>query len=178
MIDGNWQMEERALDYRRLQVYPQDQEAIFQINATYSRLFNSCFANSSICEFVSVPFLKMFSNPYSQDYTDDLNGDRISLGDLWTNLLSEGMQHPFRIRVCINPLSLRLETGNQRINIFTSKGIHWVPCDLEIAATPIGNKGNGVHYVSIDRGTLTGDHPLKLGLYKPSSILRRSFEIS
>lgn len=153
-------------------VWWSDRSQIFSLHKDYHCLFTSCFHNSELCEYLSVEFLQQFSNPKPLDYTDDLNGDRISLPDLWNELISEGMQHPFLLRLCKEPLSLRLETGNQRISIFAEKGISWVPCELEIAPSPIGNLGNGSHVVAIDHSFLSLAPKDELGVYDPSRFLK------
>ncbi|MFK7827033.1 MAG: hypothetical protein AB8G05_23015 [Oligoflexales bacterium] len=157
------------------EIWSNMQKRIFALHENYVQLFSACFVNSSRCDFVSLDFLQHFSNPHPSDYTDDLNGKWISLPDLWNNLLSEGMQHPFILRLCPEPLCLRLETGNQRITIFKSNGIEWVPCELQIAESPIGHHGNGKHYVLIENEILSDKIDRKPGMYKPSNVLKRSY---
>ena len=161
------------LNGEQKEIWTQNREGVFSLHENYVHLFSDSFTNSSTCEFVSLPFLQHFSNPNPLDYTDDLNGERISLVDLWENLLSVGMQNPFIFRLCNDPMSLRLETGNQRITIFAAKGIIWVPCDLQIAKSPIGHEGNGKHFVLIEDSLLKTKSQLQPGTYKPSDYLNQ-----
>lgn len=119
---------------------------IFAKNDIYRQLFTQTFITRNDAKFISTKWLANYKNPKPQKKTDALDGKLIPLDELWNELIAKGMRDPFILRYCPNLSTLRLETGNQRIVLFETNHIHWIPTVLESATTPIGSTANGCHY--------------------------------
>lgn len=60
--------------------------------------------------------------------------DESSLPWLWERITEEGLKDPLVIRVGIESKTMRLETGNHRIQILREYGVEKVPVTIEIKA--------------------------------------------
>lgn len=98
-------------------------------------------------EFCLVDDLIKISNPFFKQATDldDGTDTLFSLDEVFTDIKKNGMRYPLFIGIGINTKKMRLETGNQRVQIFKTKGIKYIPIIAYVSKSHITHTGNGVH---------------------------------
>jgi len=95
--------------------------------------------------FIKTDFLYEIRNKKANKIGESYLGIEGDLEYLYKDIKENGMLEPFV--VCIGrDLSIRLETGNHRIQIFNKKNIKYVPCVFVFNETSIINSGNGEHF--------------------------------
>lgn len=99
-------------------------------------------------EFLDVDTITKMSNPDFYEATD--NGDwknpqTLKLDDLFKDMLERGMRDPLFVGVGLDNSMMRLETGNQRVQIFKKNGIKFLPVIAYVGSGQISHTGNGVH---------------------------------
>jgi hypothetical protein len=93
-----------------------------------------------------VGFIKKYSNPLPTDTTDLLNGDIVKQELVWENILNEGMVEPLLMIIGIKNKTLRLESGNHRINLAINDNVTHLPVAFFVSNQSMIHEGNGKHY--------------------------------
>ena len=116
-------------------------------------------------------------NPEATNYTE-INGKRVNLEELKDHLIEYGCLDPLILRIYRQPphLSIRLEEGNHRIQVFKKENLKFVPVRVELAPSPIKHLGNGVHLYFLDSSCLQDKvKDLLEGEYSPTEIFTPEF---
>jgi hypothetical protein len=95
---------------------------------------------------IPVEFIKSYSNPQPTDTTDLLNGDIVRQELVWENILSVGMVEPLLMLIGLKNKTLRLESGNHRINLAIKDNITHLPVAFLASNQSIIHEGNGKHF--------------------------------
>ena len=103
---------------------------------------------SPFIEFVELDSLLKMSNPHYANETDNGiwdNSQTLTLDKLFEDIKEKGMRDPFFVSLGIETTMMRLETGNQRVQIFKIKNIKYVPVIGYLTKNQIVHEGNGIH---------------------------------
>lgn len=97
-------------------------------------------------EEVSVHFLNKIRNKKATTETDDLDGFIKDQVTIFNNIEKEGMRDPLLIVISLKHKTIRLESGNHRIQVAIDKGYTHLPVATLIIQEHYLNEGNGKHY--------------------------------
>lgn len=115
-------------------------------------LFTRTFFHPLYCnfvEFLDINYLIERSNP---DYSTETDTGiwhtpvTLSFEELYQDMLSNGMRAALLLGVDLQHKKVRLETGNQLVRLFKSKGFTHIPVIVYVREDScITNIGNGLH---------------------------------
>ncbi len=92
-----------------------------------------------------IEFLKSISNPNATKYTDLLNESIVHQDIVWEDIKKNGMQEPLLIVIGYKDKTIRLESGNHRVNTAISDNYTHLPCAFFVFKESVFAKGNGEH---------------------------------
>lgn len=99
-------------------------------------------------EFLHVDFITKMSNPDFQEATDNgdwANPQTLTLDNLFQDILDKGMRDPLFVGIGLKNSMMRLETGNQRVQMFKRKGVMYLPVVAYVGEGQVSHTGNGIH---------------------------------
>lgn len=147
-------------------------------HSIFKRTFEHPLAQRNLIELLPVDWVASLGATKNGTEKTDLglwqNEELVTMEQLWSDLLINGMRDPFILgvgRVC---RTCRLEAGNHRIGLFKNKGILLVPTVVLVGDSSITHIGNGTHTfhkeLLIPKGWENfGPYPEKLYM-KPSQV--------
>ena len=95
-------------------------------------------------------FLKKYSNKTPSKYTNMSSGEIVKQEKVWADILENGMDEPMQLIIGTKDKTLRLESGNHRINMALKHGITHLPTVVFVSHDSIINSGNGEHYFNAE----------------------------
>jgi len=111
-----------------------------------TRWLSHPWARNNLVKEVSTSFLKSIANPEATKFTDLLNGDIVHQDLVWKNIKDEGLYEPLLIVIGYKNKTIRLESGNHRINTAIADGITHLPVAILVIQENLIYSGNGLHY--------------------------------
>ena len=102
--------------------------------------------NNSVAE-VDVNFLSKISNKQTKPYTTDLNENMVHQDVVWDDIEKNGLDEPLLIVIGTKERTIRLESGNHRVNNAIKEGYTHLPVAILIIKDNLLEIGNGKHYI-------------------------------
>jgi len=100
----------------------------------------------NLVEEVDVDFLSSIKNPYATKETDDLVGKIHPQKVVFDEIIKNGMRDPLLIVISLKHKTIRLESGNHRVDEAKLNLYTHLPVATLIIDDKILKKGNGTHY--------------------------------
>jgi len=132
--------------------------------------------------YVKTNFLYNIRYKNANKKGESYSGEECDFEYLYENIQKNGMVEPFVVSIG-KDLSIRLETGNHRIQIFKNKNIEYIPCVFVFNKTSIINLGNGNHSYFL-KNVLNEDFIKKLEVnnnlifFEPKDIFIKDFYLN
>lgn len=105
------------------------------------------WAKSGMVVQFPIDMLKTIANQNATNETDLLCGKVVAQEDVWNDIIKTGMAEPLLIVIGYKQKTIRLESGNHRVNLAYADGFTHLPVVIQVINESIYNKGNGEHYI-------------------------------
>lgn len=130
---------------------------------------NHPWSLTGMVEQVSIKLLSEIKKLDSTSYTDDLDGYIKHQSFVFDNIEKNGMRDPLLIVISKKNNTIRLESGNHRINEAISRGYSHLPCATLVIDESILHEANGKHsyeasqYIDLEK-LLLSPYPYQIKL--------------
>ena len=113
----------------------------------FATTFQHPLAQRGIVEMLPTKWVQALANKKAGRLTniDPDSTDLLDLDRLWEDMCEQGMHDPFVLSAGRYTRECRLEAGNHRIQLFSSKGVPYVPAVTLVADGCIISPLNGDH---------------------------------
>lgn len=108
------------------------------------------WSKTGMVEEISVGFLEAISNKHTETYTDDLDGFIKHQKDIFDSIEQNGMRDPLLIIISLKYHTIRLESGNHRINEAILRGYTHLPVATLIIEEKWHSEANGTHFFNAE----------------------------
>tara|TARA_Y100000588_G_scaffold112523_1_gene123386 strand:- start:34332 stop:34784 length:453 start_codon:yes stop_codon:yes gene_type:complete len=105
------------------------------------------WSQTGMVEEVSTQFLKEISNPEAKPFTDDLDGFIKEQSVVFDSIEENGMRDPLLIVISLKNKTIRLESGNHRIDEAIKREYTHLPVATLIIQEKLIYEGNGLQAI-------------------------------